>query len=112
MSGEGSGFDALGLELWYGGGFGGPSGPGTYEIKDENYRTCALCVTVYQGCDGYSCDKTFLAYEGTVTISEMGDAGSTLAGTITGLKLREVTIAQDWSSFSPMFAGIDVASPA
>ena len=48
LSGELQPYDILSLEF-YGGDFGGPSGPGSFPIGSDNYADCGLCVLVYQG---------------------------------------------------------------
>ena len=91
FSGEIQPYDILSLEF-YGGDYGGPSGPGSFPIDGSNYADCGLCVLVYQNFAGNSPETFFYATEGGVEISSWDAAAGTISGSLTNAKLVEVTI--------------------
>ena len=79
----------------------GASTEGTYALTDDAYQDCDNCVLIYLQCDENlaNCEKTFLAQEGTLTITSptspttLDDAsGEQFTGTLTDVVLYEVTI--------------------
>jgi hypothetical protein len=93
-------YDRLTVELYYGLGGAEPlMGPGTVQIgataADKNYGTCTTCVRLLKNCTASGgCTKVYLATEGTITITEFANGGD-FVGSMTDVKLQEVTIAQD-----------------
>ena len=73
----------------YGGDFGGPTGPGTYQLDGSNYADCGLCVVGRTNCtQSGGCEKPFYASKVlmkstlsqlilTVSIATIKDAVST-----------------------------------
>ena len=96
-------YDSLTIELYYGSTYADPlKGPGTVTIgqktEDKNYKTCTTCVRLRKNCTAASgCTKVYLATEGTLTITAMATGGN-FTGTLTNVKLQEVTIASDYTS--------------
>ncbi|OIP39119.1 MAG: hypothetical protein AUK47_10555 [Deltaproteobacteria bacterium CG2_30_63_29] len=89
--------DTLSIQLYYGATPETLSGPGTVELDadpaDQNYQTCTTCVLIYVST------KVFYATAGTLTVTTMGSTdGSLFKGTLTNLKLEEVTIDSDYLS--------------
>ena len=91
LSGDLQPYDILSLEF-YGGDFGGPSGPGSFPIDGDNYADCGLCVLVYQGFEGNNIETYFYATEGGVEISDWDAEAGTISASLTDAKLVEVTI--------------------
>jgi hypothetical protein len=95
--------DQLQIELYYGLGDEPLRAPGTVTIgaipADRNYATCTTCVRLRQGCTtGSGCTgKIFLATQGTITVTEFASGGN-FVGTMSNVKLQEVTIASDYTS--------------
>ncbi len=72
---------------------GAATSPGTYQIDDYNFATCANCLLIYTGCDSSGqCQKTYSAGEGTLSVQQIGSAGDHFQATLTNAKLAEVTI--------------------
>lgn len=77
---------------------------GSYQIDDFNYATCANCLLVYAGCDGDTCEKTFIAGEGSLEVSRTGmaenafTAGEQFTATLTGATLVEVEIDSNYDT--------------
>lgn len=87
-SSEAEPFDILSVQLYT----ESPT-PGSFSITAANYSECETCVLVFGDCTGDSCAKTFLAYEGSVSLTEWGTAtGEPLTGTLTNVKLVQVEI--------------------
>ncbi|MBZ5715871.1 hypothetical protein [Nannocystis pusilla] len=94
----------LNLEIYEA--FGGPTTPTTVPLTAEetNYATCGTCLLFRDGCemhdDHFHCGRTWMPeVGGTVTLTALGtSAGSLFAGVIEGVTLREVTIAEDFTT--------------
>ncbi len=86
------------LEIWPE--RGGPAEPGTYEIEEQPYAECGLCLLVREGCvpeDGLArCERDHLAISGTVQIEELGAVGEMFTGSLSTAYLVETSI--DWDS--------------
>ena len=103
-SSETAPFDILAIEM-YSGEYGGPEGPGSYEIDGSNYQDCGLCVLIYQGVEGQSANKTFYASSGGVEISEWDEATNTIKATLTNAEFQEVTINDNTFVSTPVAGG-------
>ena len=103
-SSETAPFDILAIEM-YSGEYGGPEGPGSYEIDGSNYQDCGLCVLIYQGVEGQSANKTFYASTGGVEISEWDEATNTITATLTNAEFQEVTINDNTFVSTPVAGG-------
>lgn len=94
----------LNLEIYEA--FGGPTKPTTIPVTAEetNYATCGTCLLFRDGCkmhnDHFHCDRAWMPeVGGTITLTELGtSAGSLFAGAIEGVTLREVSIAEDFTT--------------
>ena len=104
LSGELQPYDILSLEF-YGGDFGGPSGPGSFPIGSDNYADCGLCVLVYQGFEGNNIETYFYATEGGVEISTWDAEAGKISASLTNAKLVEVTINSDTYVSTPVSGG-------
>lgn len=95
--------DAMSLQI-YPGYDGAAVASSTYNLDDFNYATCANCLLVYAGCDGDTCQKTFIAGEGSLEVSSTGmaddafTAGEQFTATLTGAKLVEVEIDSNYDT--------------
>ncbi len=75
-------------------------GPGDYVIggnaDDLNWRTCTTCVLAARECDPITgdCAKWYYAVSGTIRVTELDYAATSIVGTLEDAKLQEVTI--DW----------------
>jgi hypothetical protein len=109
-SAEGAPYDFLAIELYYGLGGAEPlKGPGTSVIgadpANRDYATCSTCVLAYAGCDDTdTCARVYLATAGTLTVSAMSTGGR-FAGSVTGLRLVEVTMDPDTYATTPVAGG-------
>ncbi|MFK7931545.1 MAG: hypothetical protein AB8H79_25420, partial [Myxococcota bacterium] len=92
---EAAPYNELALEVYESA--GGPTGPFTHTVDDENYETCAICVTGGRDCSGEAgCSQRFLGIVGELDVTEAaGTDGGAVKGTATGLKLFEVVIDGD-----------------
>lgn len=83
---------------------GAATSAGTYELTDFNYATCENCLLIYAGCDDQTCQKTFIAGEGTLEITNAGTvdgaftAGEPFTAALTDAKLVEVTIDSNYDT--------------
>ena len=78
--------------------FDGPTEPGTYDLNGINYKDCGLCLMANSDCNGDSCDKTFYAEQGSVTITSLGGLGDNFAAEFHNVVFDEVTIGSDYVS--------------
>lgn len=100
----------LSLEIYEA--FGGPTSPTTVPLTAEetSYATCGTCLLFRDGCeahgDHFHCERTWMPEPGgTITLSALGtSAGSLFAGVIEGVTLREVSIADDYTT-TPVSGG-------
>ena len=90
----------LSLELW--GRLGAPTTPGTYEITDAGYDTCATCVLVVTECDDQGCERMFLAQAGELVLTQVGVVGDTLAGELHDVAMVEVDFDPDTWATTPI----------
>jgi hypothetical protein len=78
----GTGTDALSVEFWWFGSQVNATLPWRATLAPTTLSTCTLCVTFGEGCTGpTSCQKTFLAQAGTVSVLRADrsvDAGALL----------------------------------
>ena len=85
--------DIVQLELWDGQGAftGGVVRTGTFQITgaELSYATCGICLRA-AGDKGTALAKTYFATGGTVEITSVGAAGSTLTAKITNATFAEV----------------------
>jgi hypothetical protein len=103
-------YDYLAIELWYG--LGGPEpllGPGSTSLGsragDLNYATCSTCVLMWADCDDTdTCARSYLATGGTLAVTAM-TAGGSFTGTLTNVRLAEVTIDPDTFESTPVAGG-------
>jgi hypothetical protein len=75
--------------------FNGPTQPGRYTVDNENFADCGLCLLVFTGCNGQSCEKTFYANNATVNITALDGPGGRFAATVESAVFQEVEIEQD-----------------
>jgi len=85
--------------------FNGPTQPGRYTVENENFADCGLCLLIFSGCDGQSCDKTYYADNATVNITAMDGPGGRFTATIESAVFQEVTIEQDTFRSVPVTGG-------
>lgn len=91
---------------------GGPTTPTTVPLTadETSYATCGTCLLFRDGCevhgDHFHCERTWMPEpSGSITLTALGtSAGSLLAGVIEGVTLREVTIADDYTT-TPVSGG-------
>lgn len=57
--------------------------PGTYSLEGSTPDDCNICTFVGYNCTQNGCGAVFFATEGTVTVTEIGDGGGRLTGTLT-----------------------------
>ncbi|MGM0557904.1 MAG: hypothetical protein ACQEVA_16075 [Myxococcota bacterium] len=76
---------------------GAATTPGTYQLDDPDYATCANCLLVNIDCspNNGGCAQTFIAGAGTLEISSTGVVGDTFTATIRDARLTEVDINPD-----------------
>jgi|GEM_PF-3547920 len=98
--------DVLSIEIYAD--LGGATTPGTYPLSDENYDTCGNCVLIQTDCDANlnTCDKTFLATGGTLTIVATGGIGDAFTASLSDLVFTEITYDADYHS-TPVAGGED-----
>lgn len=93
---------------------GGPIGAGEHKLTkaDTSYETCGLCIVVGTECTRSGCKRTFMPEEGaTLRITALAlQAGGDLAGEISGLAMREVTIDRSGRT-SPVADGESFCAP-
>jgi hypothetical protein len=65
-----------------------------YTFTGENLADCHTCLQMRRDCTGASCisGQKFLVQEGSVSLTQVGAAGTQMQGTFSNLKLAEVTI--------------------
>ncbi len=65
-----------------------------FTFTGENLADCHTCLQMRRDCGGTSCisGQKFLAQEGSVSLTQVGAAGTQMQGTFTNLKLAEITI--------------------
>ncbi|WAS91871.1 hypothetical protein [Nannocystis punicea] len=94
----------LNLEIYEA--FGGPTAPTTVPLTaaETDYATCGTCLLFRDGCeahdDHFHCGRAWMPeVGGAITLTALGtSAGSLFAGEIDGVTLREVTIAEDFTT--------------
>ena len=96
--------DLLRIEVYNSPEAGGATAPGDYSLDGLNYADCGNCVLIYSDCDGLECGTVFFADEGTLELASTPPADENLSGVLTGVKLKEVTIASDFTT-SPIPGG-------
>ena len=105
LTSESEPYDILQVEI-YGGDFGGPTGPGTYQLDGSNYSDCGLCVVARSGCtQANGCAKTFYALEGVVEIDTFSSDAERLTATVKNVVLDEVTIDPNSYVSTPVSGG-------
>ena len=103
--------DAM-LRLEFYAAYGAPTSPGVAEITDAetDYSRCGTCIMLRTGCvahgDHYDCTKTFMPQAGgQIEVSAIGAAaGEQFAGELKNVVLKQVSIAQDYST-TPVSGG-------
>lgn len=65
-----------------------------FSLTGESLADCHTCVLVRSGCGESNCSsgKTFLAQSGTLSITDIGDIGTQLQGSLQSARFAEVTI--------------------
>jgi hypothetical protein len=85
------------IENWVA--YGAHNTAGTYNITatEASYLDCGFCVLLHKNCGETDCEKTFMPMAGgTYTLTTLDKTeGGTFAGTLTGVTLQEVTIAEN-----------------
>jgi hypothetical protein len=73
---------------------GATDGVHDFTFTGESLADCHTCLQMRRECTGNSCisGKIFLAQEGTASVTQIGAAGTNLQGSLTNLRLAEVTI--------------------
>lgn len=99
--------DSLSIEIYQSAQYtGGATGPGTYDLTDPNYVTCANCVVVRTGCQASGkCDKTYFVDEGQMVIEKWDVTGGVFKGHLVGAKAKEVTIDSSTYVSTPVEGG-------
>jgi hypothetical protein len=85
-----------------------PSLAGTFDLSagnQSNYMTCGVCVHAFTRDAGGAVVKEFFQSAGSVTLSEDPFTNQHMVGTVTGLKLQEVTIDQSTYLSTPVAGG-------
>ena len=105
-SAEGTPFDMLHIQLYQSAPYNGATTPGDYSVNGSNYADCGNCLLAFSGCSdpNQPCEKTYYADMGSLNISEMGQAGGQLRGTINAT-FREVTIDPQTFQSTPVQGG-------
>jgi hypothetical protein len=93
--------------------------PGTFDLAakvDSNYETCNHCVVVYEDQDPDTLDfaRTYFQESGTLTLEKVTSdpVSSDAKGSLTGVKLVEVTIDPDTWESTPVQSGKCLFIPA
>ncbi|NOZ00579.1 MAG: thioredoxin family protein [Deltaproteobacteria bacterium] len=77
----------------------GPTGPGTYQITDDDFANCDICMLMFENCTESKCDRIYLAQEGTIDISKLDGANGPFEATLHNVVMREAVIgAEDFST--------------
>jgi len=103
-------YDFISVELYYGLAVEALKGPGTVTLGsasiDKNYSSCSTCVLIRTACDSTNgcTGPTFFATEGTLNVTALATGGN-FTGTLTNVKLVEVTIAQGTFVSTPVANG-------
>ncbi len=84
-------FDELLIELFFD--LGATEGPHTFEFDGESYATCHTCSLLLEDCETGACGE-FQAVSGRMRFTELTRTGR-MAGTLTDVVYREVTIDRD-----------------
>ena len=65
-----------------------------FTFTGESLADCHTCLQMRRDCSATSCisGRIFLAQEGTASVSQIGESGTNLQGTLTDIRLAEVTI--------------------
>jgi hypothetical protein len=71
---------------------GATDGPQTVSFTGEGLDTCSTCVSARTGCGSLSCETTFIALSGTLTVTAMGGVGETLQGSLSNAVFAEAEI--------------------
>jgi hypothetical protein len=79
---------------------GATDGVHDYTFTGETLADCHTCLQMRRNCGGNSCisGQKFLAQEGTVSITQVGPAGTAMQGSFSNLKLAEITIGPNLST--------------
>lgn len=71
----------------------------TYDLAGTNFADCNECILVYEDLvPETSVAKLYFQEKGTIEVESFEAASGNVKATITGLQLREATIASDYSS--------------
>lgn len=76
----------------------GPTGPGTYQINDDDYANCDICLVMFENCTENECERLYLAQEGTIEITQLDGADGPFEATLDGVVLHEAVIGSDFST--------------
>lgn len=76
----------------------GPTGPGVYEINDDDFANCDICLVMFENCSTSECERVYLAQEGTIDISQMDGASGPFKATLNDVVLKEAVIGSDFST--------------
>jgi hypothetical protein len=71
---------------------GATDGPQTLTFTGEGLDTCSTCVTARTGCGSLTCDTTYVALSGTLTITAMGGVGESLEGSLDDAVFAEAEV--------------------
>ena len=73
---------------------GAATSPGTYQLDDPDYESCANCLLINTDCSRSQggCAKTFIAKSGTLDITKTGGVGDEFEAKLTDARLIEVEI--------------------
>jgi len=76
----------------------GPTGPGTYQINDDDFANCDICLVMFENCTANECERLYLAQEGTIEITQLDGADGPFEATLDGVVLHEAIIGSDFST--------------
>ena len=82
------------VEIDGGSPLGGPTTPGTYDVKCKNLSTCGLRVYLIQGWNGQGYTKFFAPLQGTITIQSLSSQGGLFSGSLNGVVVKEAVVDQ------------------
>jgi len=63
---------------------------GSYSLEGSTPDDCFICASIGYNCTQNGCAARFFATEGTVVVTEMGDGGDRLTGTILEAKFMQI----------------------
>lgn len=78
---------------------------GTFDLsagKQANYSSCAICVLAFEQDSMGQTSKVFFQVAGSITLTEDPFTAGHLVGSVTDLKLQEVTIDQSTFASTPV----------